>query len=145
MTLKQVEIKSRGRWKSVVVGSYERGTRSLSVARAAELCDFYGVPLRQLFIDDNISETKRNLDFVVENHEPWRIDLRQLREIHNAPDEFSLLIFKFLQQISIKRDDWNGEVLTIRKHDLETLSLLTQRDIVAVKKAFDFRGLLIQR
>lgn len=140
-----MEIKSRGRWKSVVVGSYERGTRSLSVARAAELCDFYGVPLRLLFLDDSSSEAKSSLNSSIRIHEPWRIDLRKLREIHITPDEFAVVIFKFLQQISIKRDDWNGEVLTIRSYDLETLSLLTQRDIDAVEKAFNFRGLLIQR
>ena len=45
LTLKQVEIKSRGVWKAVVVGSYERGSRTLSIEKALRLCEFYGVPV----------------------------------------------------------------------------------------------------
>ncbi|NDA95938.1 MAG: XRE family transcriptional regulator, partial [Actinobacteria bacterium] len=54
LTLKQVEIRSRGKWKSVVVGSYERGVRALSIAKAEELCAFYGVPAESLFLDPKV-------------------------------------------------------------------------------------------
>ena len=46
LSLQGVEKKSSGRWKAVVVGSYERGDRAVTVARLAELADFYGVPVR---------------------------------------------------------------------------------------------------
>ena len=49
LTLKQVEIRSRGKWKAVVIGSYERGTRSLSISKAKSLCEFYGVPSQLSF------------------------------------------------------------------------------------------------
>ena len=45
LSLHGVEEKSRGRWKAVVVGSYERGDRAVTVQRLAELADFYGVPV----------------------------------------------------------------------------------------------------
>jgi len=40
------EIPSR--WKAVVVGSYERGDRAVTVQKLAELAEFYGVPVSEL-------------------------------------------------------------------------------------------------
>lgn len=137
LTLKQVEVKSRGQWKAVVVGSYERGNRSLSVLRAQQLCEFYGIPISQLFIDSNTRSQ-------VISDSCWRIDLRKLRRIQNDPDQFAHLIFSFLQQIAVKRDDWNGEVLTIRKSDQETLALITAKEIPEVRKALITRELLLK-
>src|SRR3954452_18408278 len=48
LSLHGVERKSGGKWKAVVVGSYERGDRAVSVQRLAELADFYGVPVNDL-------------------------------------------------------------------------------------------------
>ena len=48
LSLHGVEEKSQGRWKAVVVGSYERGDRAVTVQRLAELADFYGVPVQEL-------------------------------------------------------------------------------------------------
>ena len=46
-----MEEKSNGRWKAVVVGSYERGDRAVTVSRLAELADFYRVPVSELLPD----------------------------------------------------------------------------------------------
>ncbi len=48
LSLHGVEDKSQGRWKAVVVGSYERGDRAVTVQRLSELADFYGVPVAEL-------------------------------------------------------------------------------------------------
>src|SRR6059058_4124346 len=48
LSLHGVEEKSRGRWKAVVVGSYERGDRAVTVQKLAELAEFYGVPVSEL-------------------------------------------------------------------------------------------------
>ena len=48
LSLHGVEEKSQGRWKAVVVGSYERGDRAVTVQRLSELADFYGVPVNEL-------------------------------------------------------------------------------------------------
>src|SRR5919205_1648912 len=53
LSLHGVERKSSGRWKAVVVGSYERGDRAVSVQRLAELADFYGVPVSDLLPPDD--------------------------------------------------------------------------------------------
>src|ERR1022692_1093351 len=52
LSLHGVEEKSRGRWKAVVVGSYERGDRSVTVQKLAELAEFYGVPVSELLRGD---------------------------------------------------------------------------------------------
>ena len=51
LSLHGVEEKSEGRWKAVVVGSYERGDRAVTVQRLAELADFYAVPVSELLPD----------------------------------------------------------------------------------------------
>src|ERR671926_256547 len=51
LSLQGVEQRSGGQWKAVVVGSYERGDRAVTVQRLAELADFYGVPVQALLPD----------------------------------------------------------------------------------------------
>jgi hypothetical protein len=45
---------SRGKWKAVVIGSYERSDRAISLKKAIELMDFYGVPMNALFEEATI-------------------------------------------------------------------------------------------
>lgn len=51
LSLRGVEAKSGGKWKGVVVGTYERAERSLTVERLAGLAEFYGVPVTDLLPD----------------------------------------------------------------------------------------------
>lgn len=51
LSLADVEHKSRGVWKAVVIGSYERGDRAVTVVRLAALADWYGVPVAELLPD----------------------------------------------------------------------------------------------
>lgn len=48
LSLQAVEEKSGGTWKAVVIGSYERGDRAITVRRMLALADFYGVPAASL-------------------------------------------------------------------------------------------------
>jgi transcriptional regulator with XRE-family HTH domain len=48
LSLHGVEDKSQGRWKAVVVGSYERGDRAVTALRLSELAAFYRVPVSEL-------------------------------------------------------------------------------------------------
>ena len=52
MTLEQVEQRSQGRFKMIVVGSYERADRAITVQRLAELAEVYGVRTEQLLPGD---------------------------------------------------------------------------------------------
>lgn len=51
LSLAGVEEKSRGRWKAVVVGTWERAERSITVAKLADMAAFYGVPVSALLPD----------------------------------------------------------------------------------------------
>ena len=61
-SLTDVEAMSQGRLKAVLLGSYERGSRTLSVKRALEILELYGVPASQLFTEkktfDSPSDTR---------------------------------------------------------------------------------------
>jgi hypothetical protein len=46
MRLQDVEERSGGRFKAVVIGSYERGDRAIATHKLAALAAFYGVPNR---------------------------------------------------------------------------------------------------
>jgi transcriptional regulator with XRE-family HTH domain len=138
LTLKQVEIRSRGKWKAVVVGSYERGSRSLSISRAQELCDFYGVPLSQLF-----NSAEKTAESELPNL--WRIDLRKLRSYEGLPDLFVEQITSLISYLTLKRDDWNGEILTIRFSDIEILQIITQKTASDLYNALLNRQLILKR
>lgn len=47
-SLSDVQRESGGRWKGVVVGSYERGDRNVTAAKLLELASFYDLPVSEL-------------------------------------------------------------------------------------------------
>ena len=134
LTLKQVEIRSRGKWKAVVIGSYERGTRTLSLDKAIKLCDFYGVPLTALFPENSPVESDAKLS----------LDLLALRRFTNQGDSFVTALRKLCEEISIQRGDWNGQVISLRSHDWRILKALLLTGDVDLQTALDNRGLLLK-
>jgi transcriptional regulator with XRE-family HTH domain len=137
LTLQDIERLSAGRIKAVVMGSYERGTRAISVARAIEIANLFAIPLSEL-IEDPRTNYRGNDGLAV-------FDLRKLRAIEStavAP-EISKLRF-FVGAICARRRDWNGEVLTIRSSDLDTLTLVLEMDISEVKDLLTRSQLLLQ-
>ena len=137
LTLKQVEIRSRGKWKAVVIGSYERGTRSLSISKAKSLCEFYGVPLSALFQSEGIQQ-------VPHSEGALRIDLRNLRGRLADDDPLIGQLHNLLSFIARRRDDWNGEIMSIRLQDNELLGLLVQKETSELRKALEIRDLLFK-
>ena len=53
LTLAALEGESGGRWKAAAVGSYERGTRGISVVTLCALAHFYGMPPSALMPDED--------------------------------------------------------------------------------------------
>ena len=137
LTLKQVEIRSRGKWKAVVIGSYERGTRSLSISKAKSLCEFYGLPLYALFQSEGIQQ-------VAPTEGALRIDLRNLRSKISQNDPLIGQLHNLLSFIARRRDDWNGEIMTIRLQDNEVLGLLVQKEQSELRRALEIRDLLFK-
>lgn len=128
LTLAQVEIKSRGKWKAVVVGSYERGTRKVTLERAVALCAFYGADLAALAdIAPGTNQGERVM-----------LDLSRLRELASAADQLTLTLIRLARWIATSRRDWNGQVLSIRNTDLALLEIAGERSraelIAALKR-----------
>src|SRR3569833_2645765 len=69
LSLHGVEQKSGGRWKAVVVGSYERGDRAVTVQKLAELADFYGVPVVELLPEGRVPSGAEPATMIVINLE----------------------------------------------------------------------------
>ncbi|MEI9907898.1 MAG: helix-turn-helix domain-containing protein [Actinomycetota bacterium] len=118
-SLSDVEKRSAGRITAVTLGSYERGDRTLSVKRSLELATFFGVPITHLFGSSNVA-AKDGIERPI-------IDLRKLRrfseENGSAKSQF-LILQTFLTWIVAQRQDWNGEVLSLRASDISLLALL---------------------
>ena len=113
LTLKQIEIKSRGKWKAVVIGSYERGSRNMPISRLGEVARILGVDVAYLL---GQPLGRQDLAPVL------TLDLRAIsRPSFTNPSRLELLV-TYCAGIVKKRSDWNGEVLSIRESDLLNLS-----------------------
>lgn len=120
LTLHQVEERSNGTWKAVVVGSYERGDRAVSVTKLAELAEFYNVPISALLP----AEEGHAVGSGVREGAPRKLqlDLRALSRSDLDPELRPLS--RFAHTIQLQRGDFNGSVLTIRGEDLRSLSVI---------------------
>lgn len=114
LSLHGVEEKSEGRWKAVVVGSYERGDRAVTVQRLAELADFYGVPVQALLPDAAPTGSSEPPPKLV-------LDLERLQAV---PAEKAGPLARYAATIQGQRGDYNGKVLSIRTDDLRTLAVI---------------------
>ena len=57
LSLNGVEEKSRGRWKAVVIGTWERGDRRIGAQKLTALALFYQVPVGELLAGLPVEET----------------------------------------------------------------------------------------
>jgi transcriptional regulator with XRE-family HTH domain len=117
LTLHDIEQLSQGRIKAVVMGSYERGTRAISLARTIEIANLFNIPVTELISEPARVSTNSELDMV--------FDLRKISNlVEHSSDTDLLSLSRYLKAISARRSDWNGEVLSLRKSDFDTLTLL---------------------
>lgn len=114
-SLTDVEKLSKGVIKAIVLGSYERGDRAMSIKRALELANFYKVPFHYLVGEEQVPLITRANALV--------LDLRRVRT-DSENDEKSRLLATFTAWISRRRNDWNGEVMSLREGDLSLLGLI---------------------
>ena len=140
LSLSDVEALSKGGLKAVVLGSYERGARTLSVKRAITIAALYDVPLSQLFTEE--------LPVEVISAERTVIDLRAVnKRAHDATHpsyENYLLLARLAQRVVRSRQDWNGEVLSIRQSDIETISVLFDQPISHVLQWMENEKVLLK-
>ncbi len=133
LTLRECEIQSEGKFKAVVMGSYERGTRAISIQRLQEIADFYQVPIDYFF---QVNQKKADATYP-----RYTFDLRVLQR--TSIDESGLIkMRKLLSHLVKKRNDWNGEIFTIRNSDGDFLPILTDDEEIIPK--LNLYGILIQ-
>lgn len=115
LSLHDVERMSGGDFKASVLGAYERGERSVSVARLRGLADFYRVPLTE-FMPPQTARAP-----VDEAPGPSGIRINLTRLEMSGMDGTDT-IARFVGSIQSRRGDYNGRVITIRREDLRALA-----------------------
>jgi transcriptional regulator with XRE-family HTH domain len=116
LSLHGVEEKSKGRWKAVVVGSYERGDRAVTVQRLHELADFYGVPVSELLPEGESPSPAAG-------EAPVRLII-DLERLTSVPAPQAAPLARYAATIQSQRGDYNGRVLSIRQEDLRSLAVI---------------------
>jgi transcriptional regulator with XRE-family HTH domain len=120
MSLQAVERKSDGRWKAVVVGSYERGDRSISVTRLADLADFYAVPINELLPGGRT--------YAIRADEMPRIVL-DLAVLHALDEERGGPLRRFVTSIQVERGDFGNRIMSLRSDDLRALAIMYDKPV----------------
>lgn len=136
LSLQEVCERSGGSFVVSTLSAYERGKRSLSLERLAELAAIYGQsPTSVLDLDSDPSTSR-----TATRGTPLRIDLANLDKL--SPEERRPLesYLAFLRDL---RNDPGREVLTIRKDDLTYLSALYGVRPQALKDYLEKEGVLL--
>ncbi|HCV33749.1 MAG TPA: transcriptional regulator [Acidimicrobiaceae bacterium] len=142
LSLQDVEARSEAEFKASVLGAYERGERAVSVPRLHRLAEFYDVPVDQL-LPSGDGETVVNKG--IDEQASWMpgqkvvIDLLALADFDGPEID---LIRRYLGIIQVKRQDFNGRVLTIRQDDLQALAAILGTAVDDAAPRLAERGLL---
>lgn len=120
LTLHDVERLSSGRIKAVVMGSYERGTRAISLARTIEIANLFNIPVTDLIAEPTVRPSTPTTGKIFDLRKVGAMALQiEDPDIHN--------LNRYLMAIAVRRSDWNGEVLTLRASDFDSLTLLLNK------------------
>jgi transcriptional regulator with XRE-family HTH domain len=143
LSLQEVEARSESEFKASVLGAYERGERAISVPRLQRLALFYNVPVEQLLPSDADTDP---VEPTSDEEEPaWVpgqkvvIDLSRQAEAVGPEAE---MINRYLTIIQVKRQDFNGRVLTIRRDDLQALAAILDTSVDGAAPRLAELGLL---
>jgi transcriptional regulator with XRE-family HTH domain len=137
LSLQAVEEQSGGTLRAAVVGSYERGDRTVSVLRLAELAEFYGVPV------DSLVRRDRDDSHASSPNDGGKVVL-DLNALHAAPPEAEQLV-NFVAGVQHKRNDFGSEVLTIRGNDVWMVSTVYGISPAELREKMQAWGVIAER
>lgn len=126
LSLQGVERKSGGKWKAVVVGSYERGDRAVSVQRLAALADFYGVPVGDLLPPEESPFVSGSAST------PLSRIVLNLDKVAALTDGHADILQRFVSSIQRQRGATGARSMPVRHEDLRTLALMYDTSIDAL-------------
>jgi|BarGraIncu00222A_1022003.scaffolds.fasta_scaffold19487_3 transcriptional regulator with XRE-family HTH domain len=135
MTLQQVHQRSGRRWSTVVLGSYERADRAVSVTTLAELAAFYGVRTEDLLPTEPAPAEPQQAD------RKLTIDLQR---IPTLPSRLAGPLARYASAIQHQRDSHTGAALTIRDQDLQSLAVIYDMDPHTLTETLTHWGVLAQ-
>ena len=151
LSLQEVEAASNQEFKASVLGAYERGERVISVPRLQRLADFYRVPVDQLLP----RESEVPAEAPASALEPTEVrapaaarpskvtfDLARFQGIDGDPE--LEMVYRYLNSIQVRRQDFNGRVLTIRADDIRAIAGLFGTDADALLRRLDDLQLRLQ-
>jgi len=154
MSLQAVEGASQHEFKASVLGAYERGERAISVPRLQRLARFYNVPVDQLLPrdlgpegpswatgDDTIDLREEQSQSVTRSTDDGRVSLDLARLESLAAPERELLN-RYIGMIQLQRQDFNGQVLTIRQEDLRAIACLFEATPEGMRQRLQQLGLI---
>ena len=125
LSLQEVEARSEAEFKASVLGAYERAERAISVPRLQRLANFYNVPVDQLLPgEDAWNELGGGSQSHVDADMTERSLVIDLTKLSESKTPESVVINRYLKIIQVKRQDFNGRVLTIRRDDLQALAAI---------------------
>lgn len=150
LSLQEVEAASDQEFKASVLGAYERGERVISVPRLQRLADFYRVPVDQLLPRDPDAGEPRppgvDLTDVRQEAAAWpakvTFDLARFEAVEGDPELD--MVYRYLSSIQVRRQDFNGRVLTIRADDIRAIAGLFGTDADALLRRLDDLQLRLQ-
>ncbi|MCU1495068.1 MAG: helix-turn-helix domain protein [Acidimicrobiaceae bacterium] len=143
LSLQAVEAASAHEFKASVLGAYERGERAISVPRLQRLARLYEVPVDQL-LPDNLADglgngTRSPQGGQARGSDKVRIDLTKLKDT-TGPEAAALQ--RFLATIQVERQDFNGQVLTVRGDDMRVIGATLGLGTTEMVERLDELGLL---
>ena len=136
LSLQAAEAMSGQEFKASVLGAYERGERAISVARLQRLAKLYQVSVDQLLPSEDDATrwwaapeqrgerapiTQGPAGQPWESREEFTIDLGRLKD-STGPERDVLR--RFVNMIQVQRQDFNGQVITLRAGDARAISCL---------------------
>jgi len=114
-SLADFEIHSAGSITAVAMGSYERGTRALSITKLLTICDIFQISLIHILAPvqelTSVDSSRRHI-----------YDLRALQGLPPTAEKSHLLAY--IHQIIRERGDWKGAVVSLRATDIQNLGLI---------------------